>query len=68
MILKKDFGIRGYYAGKNIQGHENDYEYVVFCKKNGRVVGSGFPTKSAADRWLSKNIRTAKELQRRAEA
>ena len=65
MIRKKDFCIKGHYAGKNIQGHENDYEYTVYCVKNGRAVESGFSSRTAADKWLSENVRIAKDIQRR---
>lgn len=64
MIRKKDFCIKSRRTGNRLAGHEDERVYEVFTADEKKLVKSGFYRYRDADRWLSENVRLAKQIQK----
>ena len=64
MVRCKDFEYKAVYAGKRIQGHENDWVYEVYYKGHNFNFGHKFYTKKAAQAWVSAVVRNYKKERR----
>ena len=67
-LYVKDFKITSHWAGSQLRGQENLWEYTIYTADGKKYIKGGFYRRSDAQHWLSKTVREANEILKRRNA